>query len=107
MALTYHELKLKTIAELRDIAKGIEHEAVHGFSQMNKEHLLPAICKALGIDTFEHHAAHGIDKPGIKARIRDLKTKREAALAAHDHDLLKSLRRQIHGLNREIRRHVS
>src|SRR5688572_17091215 len=50
MAHTYEELKKKTVAELRDIAKDIEHEAVQGFTQMNKDHLLPAICKALGIE---------------------------------------------------------
>ena len=59
------------------------HVAVHGYSQMNKEHLLPAICQALGIDTIEHHAAAGIDKSTIKARMRaSLKAKREAALEA-------------------------
>ena len=52
MAYTYHELKEKTIQELRDIAKGVENQdAVQGYSQLNKEHLLPALCKALGIDT--------------------------------------------------------
>ena len=50
VAYTYHELKEKTIQELRDIAKGAENqEAVQGYSQMNKEHLLPALCKALGV----------------------------------------------------------
>ena len=69
MAYTYHELKEKTIQELREIAKGVENQdAVQGYSQLNKEHLLPALCKALGIDTREHHAAKGIDKPGIKAK---------------------------------------
>src|SRR3954466_7982832 len=49
MAYTYHELKEKTIQDLRDIAKGVENqEAVQGYSQLNKEHLLPALCKALG-----------------------------------------------------------
>ncbi|HYN06635.1 MAG TPA: hypothetical protein VES67_04530 [Vicinamibacterales bacterium] len=108
MAYTYHELKLKTIAELRDIAQTVEnHDAVQGFSQMNKEHLLPALCQALGIPTHEHHDAVGIDKPALKAKIRALKVKREAALAAHDHDTLKGLRRQIHHINREIRRHLA
>jgi hypothetical protein len=68
MAYTYEALREKTIAELRDIAKDVPHEAVQGNSQMNKEHLLPALCKALGVDTIEHHQAVGIDKPGIKAR---------------------------------------
>ena len=51
MAHTYEELKGKTVDELREIAKGLDNEAVKGFSQLNKEHLLPALCKALGIDT--------------------------------------------------------
>ena len=108
MAFTYHELKEKTIQELRDIAKGVENQdAVQGYSQMNKEHLLPALCKALKIDTHEHHAVTGIDKAGIKAKIRDLRKQRDAALAAHDHGALKTVRRQIHRLNRQIRAHVS
>lgn len=107
MAYTYHELKDKTIQDLREIAKDIKHDAVQGFSQMNKYHLLPAICKALGIDAHEHHAATGIDKPAIKAKMRELKKKKAAALEAHDHDSLKSARRQIHGLNRQIRAHLT
>src|SRR3990172_13154393 len=99
MAYTYHELKEKTIQELREIAKDVHHEAVQGFSQMNKEHLLPALCSALGIDAREHHAATGIDKPAIKVRMRELKKKRMAALDAHDQDTLKNVRRQIHRLN--------
>jgi hypothetical protein len=48
MAYTYQELKGKTIQDLREIAKGVEsHEAVQGYSQMNKDHLLPALCKAV------------------------------------------------------------
>ena len=108
MAYSYEELKKKTIAELREIAKGVENqEAVQGFSQMNKEHLLPALCKALGIDTFGHHHVEGIDKAGIKAKMRELRKQRDAALEQHDHDVLKSVRRQIHRLNRQIRAHVA
>jgi hypothetical protein len=108
VAYTYHELKGKTVQELRDIAKTVEaHDAVQGYSQMNKDHLLPALCKALGVDAHEHHAVVGIDKPAIKAKMRDLKAKRAAALQAGDSDQLKSVRRQIHGLNRQIRAHVA
>ena len=78
-----------------------------GFSQMNKDHLLPALCNALGIDAREHHAASGIDKPAIKAKMGELRKKRQQALEAHDHDTLKSVRRQIHRLNRQIRAHVA
>ena len=107
MAYTYHELKEKTILELRDIAKDVRHEAVQGFSQMNKEHLLPALCGALGILIHDHVVVVGIDKPAIKAKMKALKEKRDAAVGSHDHDGLKSLRRQIHRLNRQIRAHVA
>src|SRR5881396_717293 len=108
MAYTYHELKEKTVQDLREIAKTVEkHDAVQGFSQMNKEHLLPALCKAFGIDTHEHKAVVGIDKPAIRAKMRELKNKRDSALEAHDRGELKSLRRQIHALNRQIRAHVA
>ena len=107
MAYSFHELKLKTIQELREIAKDVQHEAVQGFSQMNKDHLLPALCKALGIDTHEHLVVVGIDKAAVKAEMSELQKRRDAAREAHDHALLKSLRRQLHGLNRQIRTHVA
>jgi hypothetical protein len=107
MAYTYHELKGKTIQELREIAKTVEnHDAVQGYSQMNKDHLLPALCKALGIETHEHHDVVGIDKPAIKAKMKELKQKRQAALEARDGDQLKSIRRQLHHYNRQIRAHA-
>ena len=55
MAYTHNELKHKTLAELRDIAKDIDHEALQGYTQLNKEHLVVAMCKALNIDIHEHH----------------------------------------------------
>ena len=103
MAHTYEELRKKTVDELREIAKGIDHEAVQGHSQMNKEHLLPALCKALGLEAHAHHDAVGIDKTALKAQIRGLKTKRDEALAAHDPRGLKRTRRAIHRLKRQIR----
>jgi DNA-binding IclR family transcriptional regulator len=107
MAHTYEELKGKTLTELRDLAKTVQHEAVQGYSQMNKDHLLPALCRAFGIDTHAHHIAHGIDKPSIKSKMRELKDQRRAALEAHDHDALKNLRRQLHHLNRRIKAHLN
>src|SRR6476661_7317050 len=99
--LTYEQLRHKTLTELRDMAKGIEHEAVQGYTQMNKEHLVVGIAKALGIQ-HEHHDVVGIDKSTIKSRIRELKTQRTAAIAAHDHAQLKVVRRTIHRLKRQI-----
>ena len=104
MAYTFEELKHKTVAELREIAKGIEHEAVQGASQMNKDHLLKALCTALKLDMHVHHHAVGIDKTAIKARIRELKKKRDAILASPDREELHGVLRQIHALKRTIRR---
>ena len=101
MAHTFEELKHKTVADLREIAKGTDHEIVQGYTQLNKEHLLVALAKALGIQ-HEHHSVVGVDKASIKARIRELKTQREAAVAAHDHAQLKTVRRTIHRLKRRI-----
>jgi len=105
MADTYEDLKKKTIEELREIAKGLEHEAVQGYTQMNKEHLLPAVCKALGVETHRHphHQAVGIDKTKLKARMRALSAEKEKAIAAGDRARLKAIRREHHRLNRRIR----
>ena len=101
MAYTFEELKHKTLAELREIAKGDDKEIVQGYTQMNKEHLVVALAKALGIQHV-HHEVVGIDKSSIKARIKQLKTQRAAALSAHDHAQLKVVRRTIHRLKRQI-----
>ncbi len=106
MAYTHHELKGKNITELRDIAKDLTHEAVQGYTQLNKEHLIVALCKALDIPMHEHHDVVGIDKSAIKVRMRALKKDRDAAIEAGDHAKLKALRRQIHGLNRQIHKHT-
>ena len=102
MAHSYEELKSKTVAELREIAR----DTVQGASQMNKDHLLPVLCTALGIDTHEHHQVHGIDKAAIKAQIRQLKTQRDRALDIQDHLRLKSIRRQMHKLTHQLRAHM-
>ena len=101
MAYTYEQLKHMTVAQLREIAKGDEKEVVQGYTQLNKEHLVVALAKALGIQ-HEHHDVVGVDKAAIKSRIRELKQKREAAIAAHDHAELKVVRRTIHRLKRRI-----
>lgn len=99
--LSYEQLRHKTLAELREMAKGSEHEAVQGYTQLNKEHLVVALAKALGIQ-HEHHDVVGIDKSVVKVRIRELKTQRAAAIEAHDHAQLKMVRRTIHRLKRRI-----
>jgi hypothetical protein len=103
MAYTYHDLKLKSVAELREIAKTVEHDDLKGAMQMNKDHLLPVLCKALGIDAHEHHEVKGLDKAPIKAKMRELRAERAKALEAHDSERLKQIRRTLHRLNHRIR----
>lgn len=106
MAYTFKELKGKTVAELREIAKTIEHEAVKGYTQLNKEHLLKALCTALNIDMHEHHAAKLQEKTNIKKEIRRLKVERDNAIAAHDYKKLKEIRRQIKLHKNKLRRAI-
>lgn len=101
---TYEDLKNKTVAMLREIASGLENEAVKGYSQLTKEPLLKAICGALGIETHEHHEVVGINKGAIKDRIQKLKKRRNEILASHDRSDLKKILRQIHSLKHRIRR---
>jgi hypothetical protein len=103
MPHSYEELKKKTVAELRDLAKDVQHEAVQGYTQMNKDHLLPALCKALGIDAHEHHVAIAAEKAAIKAKMRELKAACEKAQADGDHHRLHQLRRHYHQLNHSLR----
>lgn len=104
MSHSFEELKHMTVIELREIAKGIEHEAVKGASQMNKDHVLKALCTALGIEMHAHHEVVGIDKAAIKTRIQALKKKRDEILASKDRADLSGVLRQIHALKRQIRR---
>ena len=106
MAYTYEQLADMTVAALREIAKGVEHDAVKGASTMHKEKLLPALCLALGIEAHKHHVAVGINKSQLKVEIRALKKKRDAALSAKDHKQYKSILRQIHELKNKLRRAI-
>ena len=104
MTHTYEELKHKPLTELREIAAGIEHEAVQGYTQLNKDHLLVALCKALAIDMEAHKEVKGIDKAAVKARITEWKAKRDQALAGRDRKALKVALDQIHHLKRSMRK---
>ncbi len=103
MAYLFRELKHKTVAELREIAAGIDSEAVKGYTQLNKEHLLAAICNALNIDMYVHHQVVGLNKQKVKSRIKELKKLRDEALVAKDLQKLQHLRGQLHSLKRKLR----
>lgn len=104
MAHTYEELKHKTAAQLKEIAATIEHDAVKGYTQLNKEHLLTGICTALGIEMHAHHEVKGVDKSGIKSKIRELKKEREKAIEAKDSSKLKAVRLEIKALKKKLRK---
>lgn len=104
MSYHYKELKHMRMADLRQMASKVDHEAVKGYTQLNKQQLLDALCKALNIEKHEHHDAVGVDKSKIKGEIRTLKQKRDEAVKAHNHEELKSIRRQIRQHKRTIRK---
>ena len=103
MTHTFPELKHKTLVELREIATGIE-PPVQGHTQMNKEHLLEAICKALHIDMHVHHEVKGIDKGAVKAKIKEWQKKRDDALAAGDRKGLRLALDHIHNFKHQLRK---
>ena len=49
----FEELSKKTVAQLREIAEGMEHEALKDAAKMPKAQLLAAVCQALGIEAGE------------------------------------------------------
>jgi hypothetical protein len=104
MAHQYKELKHMRMADLRQIASEIDHEAVKGYTQFNKQQILDALCAALHIDKHEHHDVVGVDKAKVKVEIRELKKQRDEAIKAHNHGEIKSIRRQIHKHKRTIRK---
>ena len=104
MAYTYDELHKMTVAQLREVAKGVEDETVRGYTTMHKHELLPALCQAFGLETYEHHEVVGIDKAKLKVQIQTLKAKRDAALAAGDREQLLDARRRIKRLKQKLRR---
>ena len=104
MPHTYEELHKMTIAELREIAVGIEDERLQGHSQLHKEQLLPVLCEVLGVEAHVHHEVVGLDKSRVKTEIRELKARRDAALEARDTDELRRVRRRIHRLKGRLRR---
>jgi hypothetical protein len=103
--LDWHELNKKRVADLRDMIR--EHKpTAAGITQMKKEELVGLLADALGIEPPKK-VIEGIDKQGIKARIRRHKDLRDEALSAGDHGELKKQRRAIHHLKRRLRKAAS
>jgi len=104
MTYTYEQLKDMTVVQLRQIAGGVQHDEVKGFSTMHKEKLLPALCTAFGIEAHVHHQVVGINKAQIKAEIRKQQLERDSALAVKDSERQRAARKQIHKLKRDLRK---
>ena len=104
MAHTFEELKKMKVAELREVAAGLGEEGVKGYTQLNKEHLLEALCIALDIEMHVHHEVVGIDKASIKAQIRQLKKERDEAISNKKKDDLRQVRRKIRNLKKALRK---
>ncbi len=104
MEYTFENLKKQKVADLRTIAAGIDHEAVQGATQMNKDHLLQAICTALNIDMHIHHVAHIKGKAKLKAQIKKIKAARDKALEKKKQEDYLIAIRKIHELKRELRK---
>ena len=101
---TYEQLKDMKVDGLRDIAKDLQHEALEGYTTMHKDHLLPALCKALNIDAHAHHVAALAEKTKIKVQIRALKKQRDAAIAAKDYKKVSTVRTEVRRLRRKLRK---
>lgn len=104
MAYTFQELKHMKVAQLREIAAGIEDDVVQGYTQMHKEPLIEAICKALQIEMHEHHEVVGLNKTQVKNQIRMAKKKRNEALEKKDKEAIKSARTEIKRLKHALRK---
>ena len=104
MAYTFEELKHKKVNELRDIAKEMDHEEVQGYSQLNKDHLLEAICHALNIEMHVHHEVVGVNKSTTKSQIKELKKQRDEAISSKKPDEIKRIRRKIRNLKKILRK---
>jgi len=101
-------LEKLTIKELREIAADIPHEkAIH---EMKKEELIAFIKEARGIKDEKpvkkkkHIGKIKMTKPELKAKIRELKTLRLAALESKESEKSIRFRHQISQLKKKSRR---
>ena len=104
--MDFHELQKTRVGDLREMMK--EHcPETTGVVGMKKDELVAALAEKLGIEAPHKHVAAGLGKRAIKAEIREMKVKRQAALAAGDGAELKKFRRLIHRRKRRLRRMMS
>ncbi len=102
--MDWHELHKTKVTALREMAK---EQGIKGTSGLNKDELVEVLALKLGIPKPHLIVTDAEAKSAIKARIRDLKLKRDEALAAHDHSELKRIRREIHRLKHKTHKMAS
>jgi hypothetical protein len=100
--MNFHELQKIRVVELRQM---VAKHGVEGTSAWKKEQLVNFMAEKLGIDRHAHGAL-GIDKAAIKKQLHALKAERDKALSAHDSKQLKTIRRQMHHLKRQINKAI-
>ncbi len=106
MPYTFKELKHMNKTDLQEIAKGLDHEAVKGYTQLNKDHLIEAICTAMSIPMHEHHEVVGVDKTTIKQKIKKIKKERDDAIAKKDRKKMVAARKKIKELKAQLRKAI-
>lgn len=101
--MDYHDLQKTRVVDLREMMK--EHlPEITGTTAKKKEELIDLLAEKLGVEKPTKHVAAGLGKRAIKANIKELKLKRQAALESKDYGELKKYRRIIHRQKRRLRR---
>ncbi len=93
-------LEKMTAKELRELA--LTMEGIVGVHAMNKNELISAIKEAKGI--VEEKSRKAVDVRAIKARISELREKKEAAKEAGNKKLVDAFRRRISSLKKKTRK---
>lgn len=101
--MEYHDLQKTRVADLREMVKE-QLPDIEGVVGLKKEELVDLLADHMGIEKPSKQIAAGLGKSKIKAHIRELKVKRQAALEAKDAKELKKYRRLIHREKRKLRR---
>lgn len=99
--MDWHELEKMKVTDLREMAK--DKYEITGVSAMNKATLVETLAQAMGIEK-PHKVASGAEKTELKKKIRELKKKRNDALAERDRETLLATRKEIHKLRHKLRK---
>jgi hypothetical protein len=99
----YHDLQKTRVSDLREMMKE-KMPDVQGVVGLKKDQIVEMLAEHLGIEKPHKHVERGLGKRRIKAQIRELKVKRQAALEAGDAAELRKYRRLIHRQKRRLRR---